>query len=690
MAAKRMIAIQNKGAEILTANYWESERENLSQPFASFYLGCFRLLLPRLWTGHLDLMKQGREVEVVRWAQPESGKGEIFEFRFLAGSRTVFSLQLDAKGGFDRLPGPAAYGEPGRVSVWGWSETGPIKTLELPARLEREDLPTETTVSGSLEALDFSARVKRANHFGLATSLATRKSKKLKNGSLLEWERTDVPTYFDAQPTDDGFGFAADGMVARFKMKTRDRKTLAGTAQLAGEALAAKPLRLLLLLAFTTLHGKLPERLDLKSIDFLTKGLLLPKPEAPLLSDNEIQTFARQHVHAAAHDLESLALPDGNWNAARAILTIAQRLWTVSKEQGYYIGTLDHCVPNSEVYEQALHQQKVLIAVAGLGLTSEIRARLPIQPHPGTDPPLVFADWISLCWGPNQPPGALRPAGLGHLPGILGKREAGSGKRGLPDGTIKPLLETASTLLERVSRPIPHFYGRLFDVPVPVKLIPQTANLGVSFLRIQVETAGLWVGLFDAERKSVAATFWKAETTAFQNVPVTFTVCTWILTHAICSALWHDLCNETVQLPGKASGGGEITTEPNRNLPTGKPSSVVNLPIRSGRESEPAIWATPAEVAVIAESVKNLGRDYRRLPEGWEARRVNVDWQKRQERAGERARSYGCPAPPPGWTFVRPFSRKRVGVGTGQPRIVKSTGLFALALSLAEVGGLDS
>ncbi|MBX7224369.1 MAG: hypothetical protein K1Y36_30925 [Blastocatellia bacterium] len=635
-------------------------------------------------------MKQGREVEVVRRAQPESGKGEIFEFRFLAGSRTVFSLQLEAKGGFDRLPGPAAFGQPGRVSVWTWSETGPAKILELPARLEREDLPTEISVSGSRETLDFSARVKRANQFGLATNLATRKSKKLKNGSQLEWERTDDPAYFDAQPVDDFFGFAADGVVVRFRMKARDRKTLAATAQLAGEVLAAKPLRLLLLLAFTALHGKLPEKFQIVSINFLTRGLLLPKAEGPLLSDQEIQTLARQHLHAAAMDLELPALPDGNWNAARAILTIAQRLWTVSKEQGFYIGTLDHCVPNREIYDQAQHQQRVLISVAGLGLTSEIRARLPLQPHPDTDPNLVFADWISLCWGPNHPPAALRPAGLGHMPETLAERETGSGKRVLPDGNITPLLETANTLLERVSRPIPHFYGRLFDVPVPVKLIPQAANLGVSFVRIQVETAGLWVGLFDAERKSLAAAFWKAQTTAFRYVPVMFTLSTWTLTHAICCALWHDLCNETVQLPGKASGGGEITTEPNRNLPTGKPSSVVNLPIRSGRESEPAIWATPAEVAVIAESVKNLGRDYRRLPEGWEARRVNVDWQKRQERAGERARSYGCPAPPPGWTFVRPFSRKRVGVGTGQPRIVKSTGLFALALSLAEVGGIDS
>ncbi|MBX7222590.1 MAG: hypothetical protein K1Y36_21770 [Blastocatellia bacterium] len=506
---------------------------------------------------------------------------------------------------------------------------------------------------------------------------------KLKNGVQMETRPTLLSQTIGAKREGTDYVLSAKGLYLQLKAKSRDGKTLAASARLAGEALADESLCLLTMLAFCVLHEELPDNRLVETIQNLTDSLPSPEAAAPLLSDREVAGLARQGVLALAEGAETLLLPPGNWNAARVLLGTAERLWQVPKEVGKQIGVFaleDLTEGNFHRFEQ---QRQSVCRIASLGLTAANRTRLSPPPNLKCHPTLIYLDWISLMWGPHQPPPELRPEGLGSADNLLALERAGFLKAALNAEVRTALAETAATLLARTDRPVPRYLGRWLEVPFVAEVLPYFQTLGVGFLRMQPEAGGIWVVLLDREKRSLTGSFWEPDPQTDLHMPLNFFPSGWALVHAVCSALWYDLCRESVRIESDLPEPHPSPLATNRSVPP--TPAPVRLPVPGVlRQPEPTQWVTPEEARAIATAVTQHGRLYRRLPAGWEQRRDKVDWQQRQQRATARAIGYGCLPPPPGFTFVRPFTRQAAGAGHSQPRMVQSEGLFALALALQQ------
>jgi hypothetical protein len=107
-----MIETQNRGQEVVSSTYWQSEYANDGKDFVSCNAGALRVLLPPARTHAVTDMRGAREVVLSRGPMPDAGGREMVELMWDDGSDTPFCLHL-APQLFDELPA-----EPPPDSEW--------------------------------------------------------------------------------------------------------------------------------------------------------------------------------------------------------------------------------------------------------------------------------------------------------------------------------------------------------------------------------------------------------------------------------------------------------------------------------------------------------------------------------------------------------------------------------------------
>ena len=176
---------------------------------------------------------------------------------------------------------------------------------------------------------------------------------------------------------------------------------------------------------------------------------------------------------------------------------------------------------------------------------------------------------------------------------------------------------------------------------------------------------------------------------ALPATPLTFPAAAWGLLHPLLAGLWRNLCADAIPVAD--------VPQPAAGLPrtgSGKPAGSAGRarPIRlpPPRQSAYTVGADTTDRAALL-AARRMGQDYRRLPRGWEARQRQPDFQHRRTAAIGRAGAHHCPAPPPGFTFVRPFVRGTgaPAAGDAPPQAVHAPGLCAVLLGLAGVVEAD-
>lgn len=301
----------------------------------------------------------------------------------------------------------------------------------------------------------------------------------------------------------------------------------------------------------------------------------------------------------------------------------------------------------------------------------------------------AIIDWLALAGGPGEPPAEILPDGLGANIEALGLDEVAV-DRSMPLDQAHDLQRLAAILLSRVERPMPRYIGRPLDVMLSPSLLPRLALWKISGVRVIPHPRGMWVAALSRDGVHIAAAWWAAQPESSERYPLTFPAAAWTLMHPIFAALWHDLCADAIVVHRRphdsttnSAEAQPTTARPARRKPTKR--HILLPPPRYVGE-----WGSNEERAAIDRYVL-VGHGYRRLPAGWEERESRRDFQQRQERAAERARSEGMDAPPPGFTYVSSYERGVRSARTGQqPYVVRSRGLFTLMLGLRQVANEES
>jgi hypothetical protein len=130
-----LIAVENKGADIIGTNYWETEHAMRGLCFVSINAGCFRLLVPEPQESSIAEMATAKVAIVSRGPWPKQGRKDAFEILFEDGTDSPFSLCMSAEQfmSFPFETDQDCPGQPPRWTLTVWTQDGK-KKLELPCR----------------------------------------------------------------------------------------------------------------------------------------------------------------------------------------------------------------------------------------------------------------------------------------------------------------------------------------------------------------------------------------------------------------------------------------------------------------------------------------------------------------------------------------------------------------------------
>lgn len=121
-----MITIGNKGPEIDSTNYWDTEHAQSGYLYLSFNAGAARLLVPDSQLAAIKEMRTGKYVIISRGKY--QGR-EAYELLFEDNTDNPYSIHIVAEQS-DRLIPATDAGKDFIFTVW----TKPGKQLELPAK----------------------------------------------------------------------------------------------------------------------------------------------------------------------------------------------------------------------------------------------------------------------------------------------------------------------------------------------------------------------------------------------------------------------------------------------------------------------------------------------------------------------------------------------------------------------------
>ena len=249
----------------------------------------------------------------------------------------------------------------------------------------------------------------------------------------------------------------------------------------------------------------------------------------------------------------------------------------------------------------------------------------------------------------------------------------------LPADLVDASTQMSTVLLRDVARP-PRYLQEILAIPLDTTLLPTVAAWGIGTLHISPRRDGLYVRPVDTKQLPIKCFWWAAQPTSAERVPNAMRGGIWPVMHLVLSALWHDLC-----------AAAEVI-ERDDDQPPRAPSKPRSAAKRSRRSiTLPPVqyrWGSTDERAAL-RAAHTVASAYRLLPQGWDARQDDRSFQARRVAATDRAAAYGCPAPPPGMTFVRPHQRGTSDDETAPPQIreIRARGLHTVALVLAS-GGL--
>ena len=117
-----MIQIENKGAEIVSSNYWNTENNLKGLFFCSINAGAFRLLVDSRTNGELiepmlEAARNASEIVISRGFWTEHNKRDCFEFLFDDHPDTPYCINIFPEQA-DRLPSEGDEGRKFRFLVY--------------------------------------------------------------------------------------------------------------------------------------------------------------------------------------------------------------------------------------------------------------------------------------------------------------------------------------------------------------------------------------------------------------------------------------------------------------------------------------------------------------------------------------------------------------------------------------------
>ena len=444
---------------------------------------------------------------------------------------------------------------------------------------------------------------------------------------------------------------------------------LSQAAASSGMMLAEKaPIDLLLLLALITHMSRLPHASQFESastLSVLLSQFLAAYPSSTAVGqpDSDLKAQIRQTLLSGS---SGLVLPTHRWDLARYLVLLGTQAWRMRGADAYWWGTLG-TVPSAV--------DNVILAVAAATVfDAKIAGTLPytVANSPGR---LLLPELLPMLSGPDLLPPALIPThGIGgaddpdHPLTVNAKH---SDPISLTTEQCQLLTACAIQNLTQIDRRLPRLLGQMLTMPLPTDLLPDLAAWHIAQLVVQVHPEGLFVGICDSPDTIFVSTWWPASPTAGDRVPLSVPPGVWPLVHNTLAALWHDLLADAIVV--ESAGPGDSTTAqknspPRRQLGT----STVQLPPLRYKRPAQAQWVSAEDTATIRRACQ-IGPTHRHLPPGTQARDAEL-----------RATASGYPAPPPGYTFVRGYTRGGRGDTTtpAPVRQVRAQGLFRLALVL--------
>lgn len=124
-----VITVQNKGQEVVSSNYWQSEYDRAGAVFLSVNAGAIRLLLPHGAIGkEIEELQKVSEVIVSRGPWTEQGRDTAIEILFEDGSDSPFVIHLGVEQ-VDRLIPASESGKDLVFTVW---KQGPVCVAKYP------------------------------------------------------------------------------------------------------------------------------------------------------------------------------------------------------------------------------------------------------------------------------------------------------------------------------------------------------------------------------------------------------------------------------------------------------------------------------------------------------------------------------------------------------------------------------
>jgi hypothetical protein len=301
-------------------------------------------------------------------------------------------------------------------------------------------------------------------------------------------------------------------------------------------------------------------------------------------------------------------------------------------------------------------------------------------------------DFLSLAGGPEPIPLEIIPDGIGSAENsprlAFTAPERDVSHLSLSAEHAAALRQLATFLLADTDRPLPRYLNQTLDLSLPPDLLPRLAAFGVSGIVVVPRRSGLYAAVLNGVGEHLGSAWWEARPETADRFPLSFPSAAWALVHPVLAAFWYDLCADAVVIDQRLLERPRPPEDNARSFRAKVPSRMrraILPPVRYRR----AVWATDADRELIRQATL-VGHGYRRLPTHWEDRAARLDFQRRQEAAQERARRHGYPEPPPGFTFVKAFTRGLIAVPEQSPAAqrpeikVRSRGLFTLMLGLQE------
>ena len=382
------------------------------------------------------------------------------------------------------------------------------------------------------------------------------------------------------------------------------------------------------------------------------------------------------------HNVEhALRVAAGRWNAARSILLYGEELWKLRGDVAAWWGS-------SQISDDPQDARAALLLHFASIALQPTTSPIPIPFTDGQKAGEAIIDYLAVAGGPDPIPGDIYTSGLGAIfPSQESFLGGGPTERSIEWQQGVELSRLAVSLLHGVDRPAPRYVGQALTVALPPDLLPRLGAFGVVSIRVYPRSNGMYVAVLDRENQTLAAAWWHASAKSGERNPNTFSPACWLLVHVICSALWHDLCADAVEISAPLSiprSQGANTARPAKERPERTSRLAILPPPRYRR----ATWGEGEDAERIRQVAHYKSGDYRRLPPGYEEREADRGFQARQREAAARAEGFGFPAPPPGYTFVKPHVR---GAGDEEakesPAVrIRSRGLFSLMLGVAQQG----